>query len=181
MGRLIAATSMDASIAELAKQSDQRTLATWAADCAERVLPHFEHAFPGDDRPRRAIEACREWVRTGVFRMAEVRRVSLAAHAAAREAGDHGPARAAARAAGQALGTAHVPAHAIHAARYGATVIRDAAGSMDAATEEREWQYGRLLSLRTDTHSPLPSFAEGERGRGEGGIEGAAGTPSDMR
>jgi hypothetical protein len=49
---------------------DQKILALWAADCAERVLPFFEKAYPKDDRPRKAIEACRTWVRTGVFKMA---------------------------------------------------------------------------------------------------------------
>ncbi|MEX0781079.1 MAG: putative immunity protein [Dehalococcoidia bacterium] len=153
---------MDDKIAALAKQTEQRLLATWAADCAERVLPCFERKFPADDRPRRAIEACREWVRTGLFKMADVRTTSLAAHAAAREVEEDDAARSAARAAGQALGTAHVPTHAIHAARYAATAVRDAAGSMDAAIEEREWQYRRLRALSATPYSPSP------RARGEG-------------
>jgi hypothetical protein len=33
--------------------------ATFAADCAERVLGLFEAKFPDDDRPRKAIEAAR--------------------------------------------------------------------------------------------------------------------------
>ncbi|MFH0848837.1 MAG: hypothetical protein V1857_04990, partial [archaeon] len=53
-------------------KQDQRSLATCAADCAERVLPYFEKAYPKDDRPRKAIEACRTWVRTEVFKMADV-------------------------------------------------------------------------------------------------------------
>ncbi|MCI0553995.1 MAG: hypothetical protein L0287_23855 [Anaerolineae bacterium] len=40
-------------------KQDQRLMVTWAADCAERVLPVFEKAYPKDDRPRKAIEACR--------------------------------------------------------------------------------------------------------------------------
>src|SRR5690606_27891019 len=43
-------------------------LATWAADCAEHVLQIFEQANPDDDRPRRAIELTRAWVR-GEIRM----------------------------------------------------------------------------------------------------------------
>jgi hypothetical protein len=82
----------------------QRALATWAADCAERVLPLFETARPNDDRPRWAIEQCREWVRTGVFSMAVIRNASLSAHSAAREAPNEA-ARYAARAAGQAVAT----------------------------------------------------------------------------
>ena len=69
-------------------------MAVWAADCAERVLPLFEAAHPGDGRPHRAIEACRAWVETGVFRMVDIRGASLAAHAAARTASRTSVARA---------------------------------------------------------------------------------------
>jgi len=141
---------MDKSIAELVRKSDHKTLAIWAADCAERVLPYFEEKYPDDNRPRKAIEACRTWARTGVFRMADVRKTALAAHAAAREVKEDDAARSAARAAGQALSTAHVPAHAIAAAIYAATSVRDAANSIDAdiaTTKERVWQYQHLLKL----------------------------------
>jgi hypothetical protein len=141
---------MDTPIAELVRKTDHTTLAVWAADCAERVLPWFEEKYPGDTRPRTAIEAIRQWARTGVFRMADVRRTSLAAHAAARDAEEGNPARSAARAAGQAMATAHVPAHALAAAIYAATAVRDAASPADAnsaAIKEREWQYRHLLEL----------------------------------
>src|SRR2546428_3656668 len=93
-------TNLDQRITELVGKTDHQTLAIWACDCAERVLPYFESKYPEDDRPRRAIEAGRAWVRTGVFRMAEVRKAALGAHAAAREVeGDHA-ARSAARAGG---------------------------------------------------------------------------------
>lgn len=123
-------------------REDQITMATWAADCAERVLPLFEEAFPEDDRPRSAIEACRAWVRTGVFRMAEIRGASLAAHAAARDAKENGAACFAARAAGQAVATAHVPQHAYGAAYYALKAVT-AANPADVA-REREWQAARL-------------------------------------
>ena len=147
---MLAVTPMDRPIAERVKKTDHTTLAVWAADCAERVLPFFEEKYPEDTRPRTALEACREWARTGVFRMADVRRTSLAAHAAAREVQEGDPARSAARAAGQAMATAHVPAHAIAAAIYAATAVRDSTGPADAdrtATQEREWQYRHLLRL----------------------------------
>src|SRR3954452_18691424 len=92
-------------------RDDQRTMARWALDCAERVLPIFEVVRPGDVRPRRAIEIGREWVSTGEFSMAVIRTASLDAHAAAKEATDPA-AIAAAHAAGQAVATAHVPQHA---------------------------------------------------------------------
>ena len=147
----IAVTSLDEPIEELVRKTDHTIVAIWAADCAERVLPYFEEKYPEDRRPRKAIEAIREWARTGVFRMADVRGTALAAHAAAREVPEYDPARSAARAAGQAMATAHVPAHAIAAARYAATAVRDAATAADAeraTIQEREWQYQHLLRLR---------------------------------
>jgi len=127
-------------IAKLAGKLDKRTLAIWAADCAERALPRFEKKYHRDKRPRKAIEACRAWVRTGVFKMADVRGAALAAHAAARKA-EEGPARAAARAAGQAMATAHVAGHAVAAADYAAKAAK-------APEKERAWQYKRLSKLR---------------------------------
>ena len=147
----MAKTSMDKPIEELAGRTDHRILAIWAADCAERALPYFERRSPEDDRPRKAIEAIRAWARTGVFKMADVRGTSLAAHAAAREVEEDDAARSAARAAGQAMATAHVPRHSIAAAIYAATAVRDATPPSDAeaATEkERDWQYRHLLALR---------------------------------
>jgi hypothetical protein len=79
--------------------------------------------------------------------MADVRGVSLAAHAAAREVKDDDAARSAARAAGQAMATAHVPTHSIAAAVYAASAVRDATGSTDAVNDERNWQYQHLLEL----------------------------------
>jgi len=139
----------EGKIAELAKKTDHKTLATWALDCAERVLPYFEGRYPGDNRPRVAIETGRAWVKTGVFSMAVIRKAALDSHSAAREADDDA-ARSAARAAGQAVATAHVPMHALAAAAYAATVIRDAANpaNADAATaKEREWQDQHLIKL----------------------------------
>ena len=118
--------------------SDHRLLALWAVDCAERVLPFFEEAHPDDDRPRKALEAARAWVR-GEVRVGEVRTAALAAHAAARAADGADAARAAARAAGQAAGTAHVPGHAAAAATYASTAVACA-----AAVEECAWQLARL-------------------------------------
>ena len=127
-------------------KQDQKLLAVWAAESAERVLPFFEKAYLKDDRPRKAIEACRTWVRTGVFKMADIRKASLAAHAAAREAKENDAACFAARAAGQAVATAHVPRHAFGAAYYALKVV--AAADPDNAevkiAKERNWQSRRL-------------------------------------
>lgn len=141
-------TDLDKPIMELVLKSDHKTLGIWAADCAERVLPYFEEKCPKDDRPRKAIKALRNWVKTGVFRMADIRRDSLAAHAAAREVETDDVARSAARSAGQALATAHVPTHSVVAAIYAATAILYATDSMEKTNKERDWQYRHLQDLK---------------------------------
>jgi len=136
--------------------TDKKTLAIWAADCAERVIPYFETKFPDDPRPRQTLEALQSWIETGVFRMVDIRKAALDAHAAAREVGEDSPARSAARAAGQAVSTAHVQTHSVAAVMYARqAVFRDCiasgaeAAEVDAAVaREREWQYLHLVALR---------------------------------
>jgi len=97
---------------------NHRRFALLAAKEAERVLPIFERERPKDSRPRRAIEAIRAWAQGDrEIGMAEVRKLSLGSHAAAREAKSDA-ARFAARAAGQAVATWHVPTHAMGAPIY---------------------------------------------------------------
>lgn len=165
----LSVTNLDKPIAELVTKTDPKTLAIWAADCAEHVLPFFDNEFPNDDRPRKAIETCRTWVHTGVFKMAEVRKTALAAHAAAREAKKNDAARSAARAAGHSVATAHVPTHSIAAAIYSATAVRDSTDSADAdeaALREREWQYRHLLALRKRHTEGTVRAKAGDRSEG---------------
>jgi len=119
----------------------------WAADCAEHVLPYFEEIRPEDDRPRKAIEECRAWARTGVFRMKIIRAASLCAHAAAKEVKENNAACFAAHAAGQAVGTAHVNTHALGSSIYGIRAVVAYTGNIDdGLVKEREWQLERLRS-----------------------------------
>src|SRR4030042_3862005 len=140
----------DERIVELVRKTDHKTLAVWAIDCAERVLPYFDEKYPQDHRPRQAIETLKTWIDTGVFKMAVIRKASLDSHAAAREVGEDNAARSAARAAGQAVATAHVPTHSIGAANYALQAIHRATDSSDAdaaVAKERDWQYQQLLKL----------------------------------
>jgi hypothetical protein len=142
---------IDSSLVNLVGKTDKKTLAVWAIDCVKRVLPYFEKEFPEDPRPRNALEALRAWIRTGEFHMAVIRKASLDAHAAAREAGGNNPARSAARAAGQAVATAHVPGHSLAAAQYALQAIHRAAAPSHAeaaVAKERDWQFQRLIKLR---------------------------------
>lgn len=126
------------------EDDDHRLLAVWAADCALHVLHHFEHARPGDDRPRRAIEMARAWAR-GEITMTQARSSGGHANAAARELS--GAARYAAYAAGQAGVVAHVAAHELGAAAYAIKAARAASpeGERDeAGRRECEWQRAQL-------------------------------------
>ncbi|MCQ3936671.1 MAG: hypothetical protein DPW18_06445 [Chloroflexi bacterium] len=141
-------------------------MAAWAADCAERVLPLFKKAYPKDDRPRHAIETCQTWVRTGIFRMTDIRRASLAAHAAARDAKENDAACFAARAAGQAVATAHVPQHAYGGAYYAlkALAASDPANAEARIAEERSWQAQHLPEhLREEIMKRIIIQKKGER------------------
>jgi len=123
---------------------DHHLLALWAAACAGHVLPFFEAAAPGDDRPRRAIEAVRAWTR-GETTWQEARMLAFAANAAARE--QRGAAREAAYAAGQAGAVGHVAAHELGAAAYAIRAVRATAAkaeALGAGCRECAWQREQL-------------------------------------
>ena len=123
---------------------DHRLLASWAADCAEHVLPLFESVQPSDPRPRQAIEQVRAWTR-GEITMSQSRAAGGHAMAAARDL--TGAARHAAYAAGQAAAVAHVAAHELGAAAY---AIKAARAAVPASKGERagrlecRWQRDQL-------------------------------------
>lgn len=119
-----------------------RLLASWAADCAEHVLPLFNVNCPGDDRPRRAIEIARAWSR-GEVSVGAAREAASAAHAAARSA-SNAAAREVARAAGHAAATAHMADHELGAAAYAIKAVRLASRASEAmAAGERECRWQR--------------------------------------
>jgi hypothetical protein len=154
----------DPEMDDLIGRTDHKTLARWAVDCAKRVLPYFETAFPEDPRPRNALATLRTWIKTGEFHMAVIRKASLDAHAAAREVGEDNPARSAARAAGQAVATVHVRTHAPGAALYARQAVHRAAvpsRSEAAVARERDWQVRRLINRREKSKdSPIRAFPE---------------------
>lgn len=124
--------------------ANHQLLATWAATCAEHVLHFFEQARPGDERPRRAIELNRAWVR-GEIRMSQARESAGYANAAARDL--KGAARFAAYAAGQAAAVPHVAAHELGAAAYAIKAVQAAAPKSEreqAGRQECRWQCDQL-------------------------------------
>jgi len=124
-------------------EDDRRTVALWAADCADRVLALFEAEAPDDGRPRDAIARARAFGRGDLDTAEQIRRrfeAGRAAHAVVSPA-----AVSAARAAAQASGVAHMGAHALGAAAYAARAAGWAAPALPGALDaEVEWQLERM-------------------------------------
>jgi hypothetical protein len=112
------------SLMRLIETQSKTTLANWCIDYAEAViLPIYEKHHHGDDRPRRSLNAAREWL-LGNMKLPEVKRIILSeCHAAARESDDNPTAQAAARTCGQAAATIHAPTHTLGLALYGALAV----------------------------------------------------------
>ena len=91
--------------------------------CAESVLKVYEDKYPTDDRPRKAIEAAKEYLKNPSANAAHAAYAAAnAAHAAAYAAHAAYAAYAAANAAANAAYAAANAAHAAHAAAYAAYV-----------------------------------------------------------
>ena len=115
-----------------------RSLAMWAADCAEHVLPLFRKCS-SDDRPQQAVDMARAWAR-GEISAGDARNAAVGAHAAARDVTSKS-ASAAARAAGHAVATAHMADHSLGASIYALNAVKAA---NESAEVEWRWQLERL-------------------------------------
>ncbi len=123
--------------------SDRRTVATWAADCAERVLPLFTAEAPDDDRVRDAIARTRAYGRGESTAAEEIRKRMVAVKAAGAATTPAGA--AAARAAAQASAVAHMGAHALGAAAYAVKAVSLAHPTQpEAVLSEIDWQLERM-------------------------------------
>ena len=112
------------SLMRLIETQSKATLANWCLDYAEaNILPIYEKHMPGDVRPRRAVDAAREWL-AGKVKLLYVKKIILdECHAAARELDSNPAAQAAARTCGQAAACTHTPTHSLGLALYGALAI----------------------------------------------------------
>ena len=114
-------TAKDKSVAEqarLIKRVDtwnEKTLRLFAADCAEHVLGIYEKQYPNDERPRKAIQAARDFA-NGLIDAA---------------------------AANAASGSAYAAHAAAYAASYAVSYAASGASSGKAAVET-QWQENRL-------------------------------------
>ncbi len=94
----------------------------WAAECAKRVLRHYEDRYPNDKRPREAVNAALEWAKDP----SEKNAYAAAAYASANAA---------------------YAAHAAYAAYAAHAANANAYAYANARSKERTWQSDRLLTL----------------------------------
>ena len=153
----------------------RRTVAAWAADCAEQVLAVYEDVVPGDGRVWAAIEQARAFAGGGLEVQEAIRRRGGDAGGAGRDAPTPA-ARAAACAAEQAAAVAHMGAHALGAAGYAAKAAALATGAehvdvrrqLEAMTAAVAEVLRALPMLGEDRAGPLSA------GRLSGGLVGEA-------
>ena len=128
-------------------KEDQKALALWAADCAERVLLSFETRCPdetiGLDMPSKRLVPGYAAASPAVMRvLPHWLRTRLPATLPIAQPPALPPVPPA-----MLPATAHVAGHARHAAAYAVKAVTYAAGTADAdaaANKEREWQVRHL-------------------------------------
>jgi hypothetical protein len=136
-----------ARVVERIDNWNERTARLFAADCAERVLPIFEEAVPGDGRPRKAIKAARAYANGEIAAAARDAARAAAWDAAWAAAWDAAwdAARDAAWAAARDAAWAAARDAARDAARAAAWAAARAAARDAARDEFREWAAARLF------------------------------------
>lgn len=143
---------------------DRRTLVFWALELAGEAVLQLEAAYPGDARPRNAVEAARLWA-AGSIKMPAARRAILDCHAMAKELAS--PADAAlCHAIGQACGVVHAPGHGLGFPCYELTAIvrRLGVDNCREAVERRAAEYMEKLicwSGRDTQDRPWANFLRG--------------------
>lgn len=140
-GVVLSLDKVVAKRARLIRQVDEwndRNLRSFAADCAEHVLKHFEKEYPDDERPRVAIETVRRFA-SGQATVAELSEAEFDARSAAWSAGS-----ASESAAEFAAWSASLSA-AWSAAKSAAKAAAKAA-SYATQPAEHQWQLDTLFS-----------------------------------
>ena len=112
------------------------TIRKWCLDYAENmILPIFEKHCPGDDRPRNAVNAARDYL-VGKVKFPVVKNIILnECHAAARELDANPTAQAAARAVGQGSAVVHTLTHSLGLYFYVAAAVAYDRVGLDATDE----------------------------------------------
>jgi hypothetical protein len=122
------------ALRNLIDTQSKETIRNWCLDYAERnILPLFEKHCPGDDRPRNAVNAARDYI-DGKVKFPVVKNVILNdCHAAARELDANPAAQAAARAVGQGSAVVHTLTHSLGLYFYAAAAVAYDRAGLDAS------------------------------------------------
>ncbi|OUZ12821.1 hypothetical protein BHE97_01020 [Aeromicrobium sp. PE09-221] len=151
------------SSAQTLDDADRRTVARWAAACAERVLPLFTAEIPDDERIPEAIARTRAYALGESTAAEEIRQRMIAVKAAGAATSAAGA--AAARAAAQASAVAHMGAHALGAAAYAAKAVSLASPEgPDAVRNEVRWQLDQLTDAERTALRQLPAVGQSSGG-----------------
>lgn len=143
--------------------AERRSLAQWAADCAERVLPLFDGSDSAKVTLQDALDRTRAYgigeadTATEISKRFGGGRVSSEARSPA--------GAAAARAVGQASAVAHMGAHALGAAGYAVKAVVVAnPGVSDTQESELVWQLAHLSEEQRDLLRKLPALGTDKSG-----------------
>ncbi|HIZ84139.1 MAG TPA: hypothetical protein H9668_06960 [Firmicutes bacterium] len=100
---------------------ERRVAVLWALDVSSQAVESLEERYPGESRPREALETARLWA-AGRVKMPAARQAILSCHGLAKELDD--PADAAlCHAVAQSCSTVHTPLHAIGFPLYELTAL----------------------------------------------------------
>lgn len=139
-----------AELRELIAGANRRTLILWALELAEETVRELEGRYPGDRRPREAVEAAQAWA-AGEIKMPLAKQAILDCHAMSKELA--APADIArCHAVGQACSVVHTAGHAMGYPIYELTALVRELGLENCreAVEARVRDYEQRLRLWTE-------------------------------
>jgi hypothetical protein len=124
------------ALKDLIDTQSKETIRKWCLDYAEnKMLPLFEKHCPGDNRPRNAVNAARDYL-DGKVKFPVVKNIILnECHASARELDTNPTAQAAARAVGQGTSVVHALTHSLGLYFYAAAAVAYDSVGINAAAE----------------------------------------------
>jgi len=125
------------ALRELIDTQSKETIRKWCLGYAtDNILPIFEKHCPGDDRPRNAVNAAKEYL-DGNVKFPVVKNLILnECHQAARELDDKPTAQAAARAVGQGSAVVHTLTHSLGLFFYAAAAVAYDRIGLEATDDE---------------------------------------------
>ena len=147
----------------LLQGQSHRTQVLWALELAEEIVGELEAKYPGEHRPRKALDAARLWAR-GEIKMRPAQRKILDCHAAAKERTSPEDI-ALFHAVGQGCSVVHTPRHALGLPMYELTALVRRYGLADCRrpVEERMDRYVAGLSYWSShpSNGPWADFIHG--------------------